>query len=80
MEKVSRQKVEAAWPLAVSTDTCCRLLKLALGDNWRNLESDPAGAPGTEEPQQEGDAAEEAVGQQEAETAEQEASGSAGGV
>ena len=55
-------------------------MKLALGDNWRNLESDPAGAPGTEEPQQEGDAAEEAVGQQEAETAEQEASGSAGGV
>ena len=46
LEKVSRNKVEVAWPLPVSADTCARFLKLALGDNWRNFVTDPAGVQG----------------------------------
>ena len=47
-------------------------MKLALGDNWKELGERSGGAPGTEQAQQEGETAEEAAGQQEAETAEQE--------
>jgi len=46
LEKVSRNKVEVGWPLPVSADTCVRFLKLALGDNWRNFVTDPAGVQG----------------------------------
>jgi len=46
VEKVSRNKVEVSWPLAVSADTCARLLKLALGDNWRTFVTVPAGVQG----------------------------------
>ena len=48
LEKVSRNKVEVAWPLAVSADTCVRLLKLALGTDWRHFVTDPAGVPGAQ--------------------------------
>ena len=58
LEKVSRNKVEVAWPRAVSFDTCVRLLKLALGDNWRNFGTDPAGVQGAH---QEAGTAEERV-------------------
>ena len=43
LQKVSPTKVEVSWPLAVSADACTRVLKLALGENWRNLVTDPAG-------------------------------------
>ena len=46
LEKISRNKVEVAWPLPVSADTCARFLKLALGDNWRFFVTDPAGVQG----------------------------------
>ena len=49
LEKVSRNKVEVAWPLPVSADTCARFLKLALDDNWRNFVTDPAGVQGAHE-------------------------------
>ena len=42
-ETVSRSKVEVAWPLAVYADSCARLLKLALGETWRNSVTDLAG-------------------------------------
>jgi hypothetical protein len=46
LTKVSKNKVEIAWPLAVAADTCTRLLKLALGENWRSFVSDPARVQG----------------------------------
>ena len=59
LEKVSRNKVEVAWPLPVSADTCVRFLKLALGDNWRNFVTDLAGVQGAH--QEAGTAEEEVV-------------------
>ena len=44
--KVSKNKVEIAWPSGVSADSCIRFLKLALGNKWRNLVTDPAGMQG----------------------------------
>ena len=58
LEKVSTNKVEVAWPLPVSADTCARFLKLALGDKWRNFVTDPAGVQGAH---QEAGTAEEGV-------------------
>ena len=46
VEKVSKTKVEIAWPLPVSADSCCLLLKRALGGSWRNFVTDPAGVQG----------------------------------
>ena len=46
VEKVSKNKVEVAWPLPVSADSCCLLLKRALGGSWRNFVTDPAGVQG----------------------------------
>ena len=46
LTKVSKNKVEVAWPFPVSADTCVRVLKLALGDNWRSFVTDPAGVQG----------------------------------
>ena len=45
-EKVSRNKVQISWPLPVSADACARVLRLALGENWRDLVTDPAGVQG----------------------------------
>ena len=44
--KVSKNKVEVAWPRPVSVDTCTRLLKQALGEKWRKFVTDPAGVQG----------------------------------
>ena len=46
LQKVSRTKVLISWPLPVSADACARVLKLALGDNWRDFVTDPAGVQG----------------------------------
>ena len=46
LQKVSRNKVQVSWPLPVSADACARVLKLALGENWRNFVTDPAGVQG----------------------------------
>ena len=46
LTKVSKNTVEIAWPNAVSADTCVRVLKKALGDNWRTYLTDPAGVQG----------------------------------
>ena len=67
LEKVSKNKVEVAWPLPVSADTCARFLKLALDDNWRNFVTDPAGVPGAHEEAgtaEEGVVAAEAAGEE----------------
>ena len=47
VEKVSKTKVEIAWPLPVSADTCCLLLKKALGGSWKDRVTPPAGVLGT---------------------------------
>ena len=49
LEKVSRNKVHVSWPLPVSADACTRLLKLALGENWRGFVTDPAGVQGADQ-------------------------------
>ena len=59
LEKVSNNKVEVAWPLPVSADTCTRFLKLALGAKWRKLVTDLAGVQGAH--QEAGTAEEEVV-------------------
>ena len=46
LERVSQKKMEVAWPRPVSVDSCTRFLKAALGDDWRNFVTDPAGAQG----------------------------------
>ena len=48
-EKVSRHKVQISWPRPVSADACARVLKLALGENWRDLVTDPAGVQGADQ-------------------------------
>ena len=59
LEKVSNNKVEVAYPLPVSADTCTRFLKLALGAKWRKFVTDLAGAQGAH--QEVGTAEEEVV-------------------
>ena len=68
------KKVEVAWPLPVSADSCCLLLKRALGGSWRNFVSDPVGVQGTH---QEAATAEE--GEVEADPAGENPRGLAGG-
>ncbi len=46
LQKVSRNKVQVSWPRPVSADACARVLKLALGANWREFVTDPAGVQG----------------------------------
>ena len=46
LQKVSRNKVQITWPQPVSTDAFARVLKLALGENWRDFVTDPAGVQG----------------------------------
>ena len=58
LQKVSRNKVQVSWPLPVSADACARVLKLALGENWRNFVTYPAGVQGAH---QEAGTAEEGV-------------------
>ena len=48
VEKVSKTKVEIAWPLPVSADSCCLLLKKALGGSWKDRVTAPAGVLGTD--------------------------------
>ena len=72
LQKVSRNKVEVSWPLAVPADTCARVLKLALGENWRNLVTDPAGVQGAHQEAgtgEEGVVAAEAAGEESLEDA-----------
>ena len=59
LEKVSNNKVEVAWPLPVSADTCTRFLKLVLGARWRKFVTDLAGVQGAH--QEAGTAEEEVV-------------------
>ena len=47
--RVTKNKVEVAWPLPVSVDTCTRLLKQALGEKWRRFVTDPAGVQGADQ-------------------------------
>ena len=49
LQKVSRNKVQVSWPGPVSADACARVLKLALGENWRDLVTDPAGVQGADQ-------------------------------
>ena len=47
-EKVSRNKVQISWPRPVCADACARVLKIALGHNWRVCVTDPAGVLGAD--------------------------------
>ena len=49
LQKVSRNKVHVSWPVPVSADACTRVLKSALGENWRGLVTDPAGVQGADQ-------------------------------
>ena len=72
LEEVSRNKMEVAWPLAVSADSCALFLKRALGDKWRNFVTDPAGVQGAHEEAgtaEEGVEAAEAAGEESLEDA-----------
>ena len=64
LKKVSKNKVVIAYPLAVSRYSCVHLLKLALGNNWRKVVTDPAGVQGANQAAaaEEGAVAAEAAG------------------
>ena len=49
LQKVSRNKVQNSWHRPVSADAATRVLKLALGENWRNIVTDPAGVQGADQ-------------------------------
>eukprot|EP00959_Pyramimonas_sp_CCMP1952_P429980 9005643-Pyramimonas_sp.AAC.1 len=49
LEKVTNNKCVLTWPKPVSHDTCARLAKIALGANWKDYVSKPAGVPGCAE-------------------------------
>ena len=49
MEKITKNKVEITWPAAVVVDTCVRVLKNALGDNWKDCVTEPSGVRGSEQ-------------------------------
>ena len=55
LQKVSHNKVQISWPRPVSADACARVLKLALGDFWRDLVTDPAGVQGADQKAATGD-------------------------
>ena len=42
LQKISRNKVQIAWPRPVCADSCSKVLKHALGDKWRDFVTDPA--------------------------------------
>ena len=44
--KVSKNKFEIAWPHSVCADSCIKVLKKALGNEWRKFVTDPAGVQG----------------------------------
>ena len=72
LERFSKNKVEVAWPRPVSADPCARFLQLALGDNWRNFVTDPAGVQGAHQEAgtaEEGVEAAEAAGEEDLEDA-----------
>ena len=48
-QQVSRNKVLISWPRPISADACIRVLRLALGTNWRDLVTDPAGVQGADQ-------------------------------
>ena len=41
--------MEISWPRPVSADACARVLKLALGENWSDLVTHPAGVQGADQ-------------------------------
>ena len=43
MERPTPKKVEITWPTPVSNDSCTRVLKKALGQNWKLYASAPSG-------------------------------------
>ena len=49
LQKVSRNKVQVSWPRPVCADAFAKVLKLTLGDSWRDLVTDPAGVQGAQE-------------------------------
>ena len=48
LESVSRNKVQVSWPRPVSADACAPVLRIALGQNWRERVTDPAGVLGAD--------------------------------
>ena len=70
MERPTAKTVEITWPTPVSNDTCTRVLKFALGQNWKAYVSPPAGVgagtqvpAATAETAEEGESLEELVGE-----------------
>ena len=48
MEKLTKTKVQISWPAPCVFDNAVRILKRALGANWKDFVTDPAGTAGTQ--------------------------------
>ena len=72
MDKVTKTKVEITWPAPCVFDNVTRVIQRALGPNWKEFVTVPAGTAGTEAPAAEGESLEAAVGAalEEAQTSE----------
>ena len=46
LEKVTDRRVELTWPKPISHDNCARVLCNALGSQWKDYVTKPAGVPG----------------------------------
>ena len=48
MKKLTKTKVQISWPAPCVFDNAVRILKRALGANWKDFVTDPAGTAGTQ--------------------------------
>ena len=44
MEKLTKTKVQITWPMPCTIDACARVLKRAIGEDWKKYATRPAGA------------------------------------
>ena len=50
MEKLTKTKVQITWPMPCTFDACTRVLKKAIGGNWKAYVTAPAGSAGSRAP------------------------------
>ena len=46
LDQVTDRRVELTWPKPIAHDTCARVLFMALGGNWKQYVTEPAGVQG----------------------------------
>ena len=61
MEKLTNACVQIEWPMPCTVDGCTRVLRMAIGNDWRRFVTDPVGAQGTAATAEEQEAREDAV-------------------